>query len=264
MTKLMKKKDIYVVIRVPKCGSSSLSEMFINAFPKSNQFSISSSNYDLMNEDGNKISSIEKLRILKNSYKRNMKNYKRLTFKSVWEKTNKSIMCGDIVHGHFTIDSIKLKNINKRLITLIRNPYERILSDYNYSRNSYANKNFSLKKFNKRLYASKNYSLEGYISYLKETQPMWGRQISRYVIGKESASNNLEFMNKHYFAYGLLDKIEIFIEDFYKKTNVRLRNNKVNITKNKMKVNLSESEKLVISKFCEEDIELYNELKHSI
>ena len=85
----MKKKDLYVVIRVPKCGSSSLSRMFINAFPKSNHFSIYSSNYDLMNEDGNKISSIEKLRILKNSYKRNWKNYKRLTFKSVWEKTNK-------------------------------------------------------------------------------------------------------------------------------------------------------------------------------
>ena len=93
---------------------------------------------------------------------------------------------------------------------------------------------------------------------------MWGRQISRYVIGKESVSNNLEFMNQHYFAYGLLEKIDIFIEDFFKKTNVRLKNNKVNITKNKMKFNLSESEKLVISKFCEEDIELYNEIKQSI
>ena len=92
---------------------------------------------------------------------------------------------------------------------------------------------------------------------------MWGRQISRYVIGKESVSNNLEFMNQHYFAYGLLEKIDIFIEGFFKK-RMRLKNKKLNITKNKMKFNLSESEKLVISKFCEEDIELYNEIKQSI
>ena len=54
------------------------------------------------------------------------------------------------------------------------------------------------------------------------------------------------------------------MKTIFKKTNVRLKNNKVNITKNKMKFNLSESEKLVISKFCEEDIELYNEIKQSI
>ena len=37
-----------------------------------------------------------------------------------------------------------------------------------------------------------------------------------------------------------------------------------NITKNKKKFELSQSEKLAISKFCEEDIDLYNEIKGSI
>jgi hypothetical protein len=260
----MQKNHVYVVIRVPKCGSTSLSKMFINSFPGSSNFSIYSSNYELMSEDRNKISFIEKFRILKNTYKRNWKNYKRLSFKSVWEKTNQSIIDGDIIHGHLTIDSIRLKNVNKRLITLIRDPYERMLSDYNYSKNSYKNKNSPLKKFNKRLYVAANYSLEGYISYLKETQPIFGRYISRFVIGKESVSNNLEFMNENYFSYGLLERMDLFIEDFYKKTNVRLIQQKSNITKNKRKINLSESEKRSISKFCEEDIALYNEIQRSI
>lgn len=260
----MQKKHVYIVIRVPKCGSTSLTRMFVNSFPESNNFSIYSSNYELMNEDGNKISPIEKLRIIKNTHKRNWKNYKRLSLKSVWEKTNQSIMDGDIIHGHLTIDSIRLKNAKKRLITLIRDPYERMLSDYNYSKNSYQNKKSPLKKFNKKLYVSANYSLEGYISYLKETQPIFGRYISRFVIGKENVSNNLEYMNENYFSYGLLERMDLFIEDFYKKTNVRLSQQKSNITKNKRKSYLSESEKLAISKFCEEDISLYNEIKRSI
>lgn len=255
---------IYVVIRVPKCGSTSLARMFLDSFPNSNYFSIYSSNYELMKENRHHIPLIEKLRILKNTHKRNWRNYKSLSFESVWEKTNQSIKDGDIIHGHLTIDSIELENTNKRLVTLIRDPYERMLSDYNYSKNSYRSKKSPIKRYNKRLYVSANYSLEGYISYLKETQPVFGRYMSRFVIGKESVSNNLEFMNRNYFSYGLLERMDLFIEDFYKKTNVRLMQRNANITKNKKKFELSQSEKLAISKFCEEDIDLYNEIKGSI
>ena len=71
-------------------------------------------------------------------------------------------------------------------------------------------------------------------------------------------------MNENYFSYGLLERMDLFIEDFYKKTNVSLIQQKSNITKNKRKINLSESEKRSISKFCEEDIVLYNEIQRSI
>ena len=260
----MQKNLTYIVIRVPKCGSTSLARMFTESFPNSNSFSIYSANYQLMNEDDNKISFIEKCRILKNTQKRNWKNHRSLSFKSVWEKTNQLIKDGDIIHGHLTIDSIRLQNTNKRLITLIRDPYERMLSDYNYSKNAYKNKKSPLKKFNKRSFIAANYSLEGYISYLSENQPIFGRYISRFVIGKENVRDNLEFMNKNYFSYGLLEKMDSFIEDFYKKTNVKLVQRIANVTKNKKKFDLSQSERLAISKFCEEDIDLYNDIKNSI
>ena len=89
----MQENNTYVVIRVPKCGSTSLARMFIDSFPNSNNFSIYSANYELMKEDGNQISFIEKCRILKNTQKRNWKNYKSLSFQSVWKKlTNQSKM----------------------------------------------------------------------------------------------------------------------------------------------------------------------------
>mgnify|MGYP001352625141 CR=1 FL=1 len=65
----MQENNTYVVIRVPKCGSTSLARMFIDSFPNSNNFSIYSANYELMKEDGNQISFIEKCRILKNTQK---------------------------------------------------------------------------------------------------------------------------------------------------------------------------------------------------
>ena len=71
-------------------------------------------------------------------------------------------------------------------------------------------------------------------------------------------------MNKNYFSYGLLEKMDSFIEDFYKKTNIKLVQRKANVTKNKKKFDLSQSERLAISKFCEEDIDLYNDIKNSI
>ena len=71
---------IYVVIRVPKCGSTSLAKMFLDSFPNSSYFSIYSSNYELMKENRNHIPLIEKLRILKNTQKRNWRNYKSLSF----------------------------------------------------------------------------------------------------------------------------------------------------------------------------------------
>ena len=67
-------------------------------------------------------------------------------------KTNKNIRDNDIIHGHLTIDAIKLNAINKRLITVIRDPYDRMLSDYNYSRTSYNKKNFISRKYKNKLY----------------------------------------------------------------------------------------------------------------
>lgn len=256
--------NAYVVIRVPKCGSTSLARMITSAMPNSKVFYISSAGIELAKEANQNISSLERFRIFKNTTRSIWKKHRRLTFDSVWMKTNKNIRDNDIIHGHLTIDAIKLNAINKRLITIIRDPYDRMLSDYNYSRTSYNKKNFISRKYKNKLYVAGNYSLEGYISYLKENQPLNGRYISRFVIGKDKINNPIEFLEKNYFTYGILERMDLFIEDFYKKSNVRLLQEKANVTKSKKVIEPSTSERHAIEKFCEEDIDLYQNIKEKI
>lgn len=250
----------YVVIRVPKCGSTSLARMFLEALPDSKEFYISSANLVLAHEEKEKISNLEKFRILKNTTRSIWKKHRCLSFDAVWNKTNLSIKDNDIIHGHLTVDSIYLSNIEKRLVTVIRDPYDRMLSDYNYFRNSFHKKNYFSQKYRNRLYIAGNYDLEGYISYLAENQPLFGRYISRFIIGKEKVNNPVEFIQSNYFAFGILERMDLFIEDFFKKSGIKLIQKKANITKSKKVYELSTKQRKAISKFCEEDIDLYQNI----
>ena len=58
--------------------------------------------------------------------------------------------------------------------------------------------------------------------------------------------------------------MDLFIEDFYKKSNVRLLQEKANVTKSRKVIELSTSERRAIEKFCEEDIDLYQNIKEKI
>ena len=256
--------SVYIVIRVPKCGSTSLARMFAKALPDSKEYYISSANLVLAHEENEKIPSLEKFRILKNTTRSIWKKHRCLSFDAVWDKTNRTIKDNDIIHGHLTIDSIELKNIDKRLVSVIRDPYDRMLSDYNYFRNSFYKKNFISQKYKNRQYIAGNYDLEGYISYLAENQPLFGRYISRFIIGKEKVDNPIEYIQSNYFAFGVLERMDLFIDDFYKKSGIKLTQQKANITKSKKVNQLSDSQRNAISKFCEEDIDLYKTISSLI
>lgn len=252
--------SVYVLIRVPKCGSSSLRKMFSKALPNSSSYYISNANHELLNESNPSI--IEGLRVKKNHFKSLWKRHRVLSSKSLWKKTNQNLKDDDIIHGHLTFDSLKLKNTEGKIISIIRNPYDRLLSDYNYSRNSYFKKNYLSKNIRNKLYFAGNYSFEGYISYLQEQKPISGRIISRFIIGKGKINNPIEFIKQNYFSIGLLEKMDLFIDDFYMKTGLILPKRNENVTLNREIKEISQSQKNAISKFCDEDIFLYNQIKN--
>ena len=97
-----------------------------------------------------------------------------------------------------------------------------------------------------------------------ENEPVYGRYISRFLIGKHKMNDPIKFIEENYIAYGILERIALFINDFYSKSGVKLTPKKTNITKQKKLNSLSINEKKIIEKFCEEDINLYQKLKNQI
>lgn len=256
--------NAYVVIRVPKCGSTSLSKMMTSAMPQSKIFNISSADLDLMKEENEYISAFEQVRILKNKTLSNWKNHNCLSFDAVWNKTNKIIKNNDIVLGHFTVDAIQLQAVGKRLVTVIRDPFERILSDYNYARLSYDKKPSVSKKYRTKAYVAGNYSLEGYIDYLRESRPVYKRFMSRFILGKNNIDDPVSFLEENYFSYGVLERMDLFVGDFHKKSGVELIQQKANVTNSKAIDDLSNSARKLIADFCEEDIHLYQCIRNVI
>ena len=254
----------YVVIRVPKCGSTSVARMITSSMPNSRVFDISSADLNLAKEENENIPSLERLRLYKNKVKSNWRSHKRLTFDAVWNKTNQSIKDNDIILGHLTIDAIKLEGINKRLVTVFRDPIDRILSDYNYSRTSYNKKGGASKAYRTKIYAAGNYSLEGYVSYLKENRPVYGRYISRFVLGPNKVDDPVKFLEQNYFSYGVLERMDLFVDDFHKKTGLSLIQQNANKTISRAVTEIPDSARKSITEFCEEDIHLYQSVRKAI
>lgn len=156
LSKMMSTNDnrLYVVIRVPKSASTSLEGMMKIAFPDANVFGMTGRVYG----DGS-VSLIEKLRAERKERKRLWRSYNRVTQKGAWRRIEKLARPGDIVSGHFSIDEIRIDDFEQKLITLVRNPVSRLLSDYNYSRNGY-NKRNVFRKFYQwgRIYAAGKYT----------------------------------------------------------------------------------------------------------
>ena len=97
-----------------------------------------------------------------------------------------------------------------------------------------------------------------------ENEPVYGRYISRFLIGKHKINDPIKFIEENYFSYGILERIDLFISDFYSKSSIKLTPKKTNITKQKKVYSLTANEKKIIEKFCEEDIDLYQKLKNQI
>ena len=49
-----------------------------------------------------------------------------------------------------------------------------------------------------------------------ENEPVYGRYISRFLIGKHKINDPIKFIEENYFSYGILERIDLFIMTFPK------------------------------------------------
>lgn len=249
-------KTIYVVIRIPKSGSQSLSKMVKQSLPESRKFGIP----PLDRESDTKKGIIEFLRHQCMTYKSMYKKYGALGEQAMWEHIDKVSQNGDIITGHIRYARPKMQNSELKYITLLRDPIERIISSYWYARQSYNQRSFLRKLYVKEdIIAAATLSLSDYFHHLADQGERYTNPITRYVTGVTSHQDPFSFLIENYFHFGILEEIELFSKQFSKKMNIQSEPVWPNKTKVKEPFKLTRSDNQILEKLFGIDIELYHQ-----
>ena len=256
----MSRPASYFFIRVPKCASTALREALVAAHPEFAALKLRSPMSYSWRQGlyGN-------LRLLKKERRMLWNNFRVLSYPAMWKKLAADSSGGRIISGHMKYSEIAMDKRQVRLVTLLRHPVDRFISDYNYSSNSYKNKGFLSQHLytNERSQAGRA-SLEEYVGYLEKTGQDRRAYQLEYVIDPNWSGDPVDFMEQHYFCYGLVENMAAFKADFFEKTAVELQLENLNRSKGVDKGSISPSLRQRIEALCVKDIEFYNRIESNI
>lgn len=249
--------NIVACIRIPKSGSTSLSKMVQSLNGVRRYYFGTTWKPD---QSG---SHFQYYRHLRSKLKQNINKYKRITSKSVEAYIRDAITDGDIlVGGHFDFTHIK-QNVSARakLITLVRNPIDRCISEYYYSRNGYLKKPIHLRWDSGALYkAAGTRDFESYLSFIYENKHYFGNVASK-MLGINDIDNFESFSSENVLCWATLDDITAFekhMSDIYQQ---KISVGTYNQTKERENISLSQSAKTLIEKINDLDMALYEKLR---
>ena len=153
---------VYVLIRIPKAGSTSLLDMVRDGLPHARHFGMPDSPHP---SDFRPIG--ERLRATRARIRTLVRGYRTLSFAQAWKYVEAHASNGDLISGHIRYGDPVLPSFRPRYITLFRHPLARVLSNYNYSRLGFQKRNALRRAYvGGRIKAAGTYSFSGYLSYI--------------------------------------------------------------------------------------------------
>ncbi|MDE3115006.1 MAG: sulfotransferase family 2 domain-containing protein [Pseudomonadota bacterium] len=210
---------VCVCVRVPKSGSASLTASLKDGFAGRHIFRLP----DTLSPDSN-FSLLQRYRAARSRLQTLMCDHRTLSLAKACRKIAREAADGDLINGgHIDFASVA-SNIPRRLkmITILRDPAARALSDYNYSRQSYFKKTWVC-RFDAGILpkAAARYSFEGYLDFLTEHCVLYGNLASRYV-GWNGSDDLRLFFRRNVFHAGTLEKHRTFAKGLSEKLGRKL------------------------------------------
>ena len=253
-----KKKTLYILVRIPKSGSQSLRTIVRESLPQSTYFRIPCLDLHERVDQSLAANFRRKRRLIKGI----LFSYGVLNEKALWEKINNNAQDGDIISGHFSYGRPHVPSSETRYITLLRDPIERMISAYNYTREGYP-KHSHLRRFylEQRTKIAGTGSFSDYLEYLHLHKERYSNPATGLITGSRSHPDAFSFLKENYFHFGILERMDLFSDRLSEKLNTPSCEAWTNKTKTKTEILLSEHDSEILDALLGKDIELYNKVK---
>jgi hypothetical protein len=208
---------ICLCVRIPKCGSVSLSNCLKSAFGERRIFYLPHT----LNLEG-PMCSFQGLRFRRACAKNIFAHYRMLSMDRVYALIAKSAFDGDLISGgHIDFPSVR-KSVKRpvKMITLFRHPAQRCRSEYNYCREAHFRRP-QLSRLDETIKnkIAASYDFDGYLDFLREHASIYGDLAARY-IGWDGAEDLAGFFAENVFHSGVLEQSATFVSGLASKMGI--------------------------------------------
>lgn len=254
----MPDKKAFVLVRVPKSGSTSLQRIVASVCPHSRIFDAP----ETARTVSSGVTFYERLRNTRRRWRHFMGEQGAWTEAGFWAAINARAADGDVVAGHICYGEPRLPDFDLSYITLLRDPRERVLSNYNYDRVGYLKRSGL-----RRAYATGQLKASGrtfvdYLHYLADAERRAIQPAVMYVTGETNpAFDAFGFLRDRYFHFGVVEHMDEFARTLGRKLGRDAEAAWTNRTPKRKHAALSKEEARLIEQIFPQDLELYEKAR---
>jgi hypothetical protein len=252
--------SVYLCVRIPKSGSVSMASAVTSAFLGRRIFYLPNT----LELEG-RLSRFQRFRYVRAQRRNLIAAYGTPNLDHAFDTIRSAIGGGDLIGGgHIDFPFVSRALFRPvKIITMMRNPYDRSLSEYRYARQKQLRKS-CLARFDAHAVAltAAKYDFEGYLDFLAEHRNIYGDIASRYLgfDGVDPAG----FFQRHVFHAGILELAHDFSRGLAAKTGRRVGFPHLNKTDGWGRAELSHSAKRKIARLYERDFVIFEWLRAAI
>jgi hypothetical protein len=249
-----------VCVRIPKCGSTSLTHIVNAAFSNRRTFYLPHT----LNLDAS-ISSFQDMRFLRTRARNLLMRYRTTSIAKAFDIISTWATDGDLLAGgHIDFHSVR-EHIDRKvkMITIFREPAKRVRSEYNYSRLTYLDRGpFRRIDSGMRHKAAGKYDFDGFLDFLLDNRQLYGDVAARYIDWDGREGLDRYFAN-NVFHSGVLERSGAFEKGLSEKMGLKLTFPHKNRTRKDGETGVTAAQRSKIEKIYSRDFALYEwQLEH--